>query len=368
MRLDQGIAGLPIRVGVHGAVALRQWRKRALRCPVMLGRSQAQATRRVVSRAAGKEATAMLGEGIQYLWVPVVMFAAAAQTLRNTAQRTLTAQVGTLPATLVRFLYGLPFALLYLLALYALRDAPARLPQFSGVYFGWIALGAVFQITGTAALLVAMKERNFAVAVTLSKTEVLQIALFAAVFLHELPTPLAVLAMVLATVGVLMLSLPPRGQIFTLSAWASKSSLYGLLCGASFALATIGFRGGAVELARLGEPSPWLSGAWGVLIAQSLQTIALGAYVARTNWNGLLAIFRVWRISLFAGSMGAAASLAWFTAYAMQGAAQVRTLGMVEVLFSYIVSRRVFSESLTLPEKLGMACMLLGVVLICLQV
>lgn len=145
---------------------------------------------------------------------------------------------------------------------------------------------------------------------------------------------------------------PPRGQIFTLSAWASKSSLYGLLCGASFALATIGFRGGAVELARPGEPSPWLSGAWGVLIAQSLQTIVLGAYVARTNWNGLLAIFRVWRISSFAGSMGAAASLAWFTAYAM-AAAQVRTLGMVEVLFSYIVSRRVFSESLTLPGEVG---------------
>ena len=69
----------------------------------------------------------------------------------------------------------------------------------------------------------------------------------------------------------------------------------------------------------------------------------------------------------FLGSMGAAASLAWFTAYAMQGAAAVRTLGMVEVLFSYIVSRRVFSEKLSLTEKLGMALMMLGLVLICLQ-
>ncbi len=33
-----------------------------------------------------------------------------AQTARNAAQRTLTAQVGTLGPTLVRFLYGLPFA------------------------------------------------------------------------------------------------------------------------------------------------------------------------------------------------------------------------------------------------------------------
>ena len=309
----------------------------------------------------------MTGGGAEYLWVPVVLFAAAAQTVRNTAQRSLTAQVGTLPATLVRFLYGLPFAALYLLALYGLGDSSLALPQFSWPYLGWIALGAAFQVAATAALLMAMKERNFAVAVTLSKTEVLQVALFAAMFLHELPTRLALLAMVLATVGVLMLSLPPRGQIFTLSAWASKSSLYGLICGACFALATIGFRGGAVEIARLGISSPWLSGAWGVLIAQTMQSIGMGLWIGKTHEQGLRPIFKAWRISLLAGSMGAAASLAWFTAYAMQGAAPVRTLGMVEVVFSYIVSRRVFSERLSLTEKLGMALMVVGLVLICLQ-
>ena len=301
------------------------------------------------------------------IWVPVVLFAALAQTVRNAAQRSLTAELGTLPATLARFLFGLPFAAAYLLALYTLLPGAHVLPQFSAAYFGWIAVGAAFQIAATAALLLAMQERNFAVAVTLSKTEVLQVALFASLFLHELPTPLALLAMVLATVGVLMLSLPPRGQIFTLSAWASKSSIYGLICGACFALATIGFRGGAVELGRLGVTSPWLSGAWGVLIAQTMQSIGMGAWIARTNEQGLRPIFRAWRISLVAGSMGAAASLAWFTAYAMQGAAPVRTLGMVEVVFSYIVSRRVFSEKLSLPEKLGMALMMAGLVLICLQ-
>ena len=73
----------------------------------------------------------MLGEAMQYLWVPVVLVAAAAQTVRNTAQRSLTAQVGTLPATLVRFLYGLPFAAVYLLALYGLGDPSQVLPKFS---------------------------------------------------------------------------------------------------------------------------------------------------------------------------------------------------------------------------------------------
>lgn len=299
-----------------------------------------------------------------WLWVPVVLFATIAQTARNTAQRTLTQELGTLPATLVRFLYGLPFAALWLALLYCLPYRAPAWPSFSAAYLGWIALGAFFQIAGTAFLLLAMAERNFAVAVTLSKTEVLQVALFASVLLHELPTPLALLAMVVATLGVLMLSLPPRGQLWSLSAWLSRPALYGLGCGASFAIASVGFRGGALAL---GAETPWLSGAWGVLIAQLLQTLGLGAWVAVRNERGLAPLWPAWRLSLLAGSMGAAASLAWFTAYAMQGAGPVRTLGMVEVVFSYLVSRRLLSEAFTRPEKIGMALMLLGLVLICLQ-
>ena len=301
---------------------------------------------------------------LTWLWVPITLFAAAAQTVRNTAQRSLTQELGTLSATLVRFMYGLPFAGLWLALLYLVPAQAPAVPDLSPAYLGWIALGALFQVGATVALLLAMKERIFAVAVTLSKTEVLQVALFSTVFLHELPTPLALLAMAVATAGVLILSLPPRGQLLSLQAWMSKSALYGLVCGACFAIATVAFRGGALAL---GAESPWLSGAWGVLIAQTLQTIAMGLWIQLRTPQGLAPIFRAWRISLVAGSMGAAASLAWFTAYAMQGAGPVRTLGMVEVVFSYLVSRRVLSESLSRNEKIGMGLMLVGLVLICLQ-
>ncbi|MEG2045689.1 MAG: DMT family transporter [Comamonas sp.] len=301
---------------------------------------------------------------LTWLWVPITLFAAAAQTVRNTAQRSLTQELGTLSATLVRFLYGLPFAGLWLALLYLVPAQTPAVPHFSPAYLGWIALGAFFQVGATVALLLAMKERNFAVVVTLSKTEVLQVALFSTVFLHELPTPLVLLAMAVATVGVLILSLPPRGQLLSLQAWMSKSALYGLVCGACFAIATVAFRGGALAL---GAESPWLSGAWGVLIAQTLQTVGMGLWIQLRTPQGLAPIFRAWRISLVAGSMGAAASLAWFTAYAMQGAGPVRTLGMVEVVFSYLVSRRVLSEALSRNEKIGMGLMLVGLVLICLQ-
>ncbi len=301
---------------------------------------------------------------LTWLWVPITLFAAAAQTVRNTAQRSLTQELGTLSATLVRFMYGLPFAGLWLALLYLVPAQAPAVPDLSPAYLGWIALGALFQVGATVALLLAMKERNFAVAVTLSKTEVLQVALFSTVFLHELPTPLALLAMAVATAGVLILSLPPRGQLLSLQAWMSKSALYGLVCGACFAIATVAFRGGALALAA---ESPWLSGAWGVLIAQTLQTLGMGAWIQWRSEQGLAPIFRAWRISLVAGSMGAAASLAWFPAYAMQGAGPVRTLGMVEVVFSYLVSRRLLSEALNRNEKIGMGLMLVGLVLICLQ-
>ncbi len=98
----------------------------------------------------------------------------------------LTSEVGTLAATPARFLFGSPFAAAWLGLLYALPGGQPW-PQFSWTWAGWIALGAFFQVAATAALLLAMQERNFAVAVTLSKSEVLQVALFAAVLLGQLP-------------------------------------------------------------------------------------------------------------------------------------------------------------------------------------
>ena len=76
---------------------------------------------------------------------------------------------------------------------------------------------------------------------------------------------------------------------------------------------------------------------------------------------------RVWRVSILAGAMGALASTGWFTAMAIQPAADVRTLGLVEVFFSLLVSRRIFREKLRAGERWGLALVLLGLVGICLQ-
>jgi drug/metabolite transporter (DMT)-like permease len=301
-----------------------------------------------------------------WAWIPIVIWAAFSQTIRNAAQRTLTSQLGTLPATLVRFLYGLPCAVALLwLVLHFLPPGAAQ-PHFGPPYVAWMAVGAISQLLATALLLLAMKERNFIVAVAYSKTEVLQVALFAALFLNEFPGWFSVVAMLAATAGVVMLSAPkavvPGGE--AMSPWLSRTALFGIGSGACFALAGVGYRGASLTLPGV---SPWLIGAWNVVLAQALQTVLLGGYLAVRQPGSLLAILRAWRLSSVAGTMGALASMGWLTAYAMRPAADVRTLGLVEVIFSYLVSRRLFKEKLSQPEVMGLMLVTAGLVVVCSQ-
>lgn len=299
-----------------------------------------------------------------WAWIPIVVWAAFAQTIRNAAQRKLTAGTGTLAATLARFLYGLPFALAWLLAVTGLGAAPQGWPAPSWAHFGWICLGALSQLLATALLLLAMKERNFIIAVAYSKTEVLQVALFGTVFLHEVPTALAMAAMLVATLGVVLLSAPKTSTAGADTGWLNRTALFGIGSGACFAFSAVGFRGAALALPG---HSPWLIGVWNVVWAQALQTALLGGYLALRQPASLVAVAKAWRLSIVAGMMGAAASIGWFTASAVRPAADVRTLGLVEVLFSYFISRRVFREPLHASERIGLALVLVGLVVVCAQ-
>lgn len=301
-----------------------------------------------------------------WAWIPIVIWAAFAQTIRNATQRTLVTEIGTLPATLVRFLYGLPFAFLWLLVVYRFSgpaDAIPIWPPFTAAYAGWLLVGAVAQLAATAFLLQAMRQRNFIVGVTFSKTEVLQVGIFATIFLHELPTVWSALAMVIATVGVVLLSVPKK-VAGGARIWTGNAAWFGLGSGACFALSSVGYRGASLQWAGA---SAWLIGAWAVLLAQSLQSVLLGSWLGLRSPGALAAIAKAWRLSLLAGLMGALASIGWLTATAMRPAGDVRTLGLVEVLFSYVVSRRLFNERMTRSELTGLMLVCAGVLVVCAQ-
>jgi drug/metabolite transporter (DMT)-like permease len=95
-----------------------------------------------------------------------------------------------------------------------------------------------------------------------------------------------------------------------------------------------------------------------------LQSALLTLYLLATDRNVLLAIARAWRKSLFAGFMGATASQFWFLAFALTSAANVRTLGLVEVLFAQAIAFFIFKQATSAREAYGMAMIVVGVALL----
>lgn len=298
-----------------------------------------------------------------WLWIPVTLWAALAQTLRNAAQRSLTGELGTLGATLVRFLFGLPFAAMWLLAVHAVGRYD--LPAGNAAFLGWVLLGAVSQIAATGLLLKVMSERNFTLGVAYSKSELIQVALFGFAFLGDRVNTVVAIAIGLGTAGVLLLAPADRQHPVRalLSGWTSRIALLGIASGAGFALSAVGFRGAALSL----QGTPFLmAAASSLFVAQCLQTLLLGGWLLLRQRDVVLRVLRAWRTSLFAGFMGAAASAGWFTAMAIEPVAHVRTLGLTELLFSYVVSRRVFRERFERRELIGIALLTLGLVVVTL--
>lgn len=298
-----------------------------------------------------------------WLWIPVTLWAALAQTLRNAAQKHLTAELGTLGATLVRFLYGLPFAVLWLAGVKLIGGY--AWPVSDATFAAWVAFGAISQIVATALLLRVMAERNFTLGVAYSKTEIIQVALFGFVVLGDALTIVTGLAVACGTLGVLLLAPADRERPFRtlLAGWTSKSALLGLASGAFFAFSAVGYRGAALAL----EGTPFLMAAAHTLVAALiLQTLSLGGWLLARDASVVAKVFRAWRRSLFAGFMGAAASAGWFTAMAIEPVAHVRTLGLVELLIAPIVSRKLFRERLSRLEIIGMLLLTLSLAVVTL--
>lgn len=298
-----------------------------------------------------------------WLWIALTLWAAFAQTLRNAAQRHLVADLGTLGATLIRFLYGLPFAALWLALVRMFLGG--NVPVFTREFLLWVTLGAVAQLAATALLLMVMAQRNFALGLAYSKTEIILTAVFGLAFLGDAVTAPTAVAVVCGTLGVLAFSPIDRARPLRglLAGWTVRPALLGVACGAGFALAAVGFRGAALAL-----DAPFLlAAALTVVGAQSLQTLLLGGWLLARDPPVVVRVAKAWRVSLFAGFMGAAASIGWFTAGAIEPIAHVRTVGLIELFFGAVVSRRLFRERLSRLEWLGMLLLAISLAVITLN-
>jgi drug/metabolite transporter (DMT)-like permease len=201
-------------------------------------------------------------------------------------------------------------------------------------------------------MLAAMNQRSFVVTIAYIKTEPVQVALFGLVLLGDAVTPWLALAILVATAGVVVMSLKPGA-----AAGGIRPTLLGLAAGAMFGLSAVGFRGAILSLA---VPSYLMAATFTLVIGLLLQSVLLTAYLWLCDRAVLRAIIGSWRPSLFAGLVGALASQFWFLALALATAASVRTLALVEVLFAQAISRFVFKQPTTRRETAGIVLIVIG--------
>ena len=292
-----------------------------------------------------------------WLWIVFTVAASGAQTARNAMQRDLIATLGTAGATFVRFLFGLPFALLFLALVSAASGVAPPTPGPTSLL--WTGFGGVSQILATGLMLAAMREKSFVVAIAYTKTEPVQVALFGLLFLGDRVTGGMAAAIAVATLGVMLMSWPKRSAEAAPTSW--RAAVFGLVSAAMFAFSAIGYRAGILAL---GAPNFVLGASTILALALAIQSGLIVIGLALFDRALLARIFRAWRPSLLAGFMGALASQFWFLAFAIDTAARVRTLALIEMIFAQVVTKKIFQQETSAREIAGMAIMIAGVVIL----
>jgi drug/metabolite transporter (DMT)-like permease len=289
-----------------------------------------------------------------WLWIVFTVLAAFFQTLRNAMQRELTVTLGTVGATHVRFLFGFPFALLSLIGIMIWTGVPLPRPPLS--FWPWVIDGAGAQIAATATMLMAMGERSFVVTIAYIKTEPIQVAIFGLIFLGDAVSWPLMSAILVATTGVIIMSVKPGGMVGGI-----KPTMIGLVSGGLFALSAIGYRGAILDLHMQNFV---MAATFTLVVGLLMQAVTLSIWLLLRQPSAMVAILKSWKPSLFAGLMGAFASQFWFLAFAIATAAAVRTLALIEVLFAQLVARYMFSQRTNAREAVGMILVVAGVLLL----
>jgi len=293
---------------------------------------------------------------IATLWIPFTIIAALGQVARNAMQRQLTGPLGTWGATNIRFLFGFPFSLIFFAIVMVASGDPVPWP--TAVFWPWLLLGAFSQIVGTGLMLLAMNDRSFVVTTAYLKTEAIQTAIFGFVFLGDHLTLLKIVAILIASAGVIIAALRPGAA----KGFADlKPTALGLGAAAAFALSAVGFRGAVIVVPGVSFVT---AASFTLVFGLFVQTFVLSIYLVARAPGVLRKMFGLWRPSVLAGFVGAFASQFWFLAFALTAAANVRTLALVEVLFAQAVAYYSFKQPLSARELVGIALILVGVALL----
>ena len=297
------------------------------------------------------------------LWIPIVLVAAALQTARNAGQKHLSTRVSPWLAAWVRFGFGLPIALIYLVIVLAGVDLP--FPPLTGKFLVPALVAALMQIAGTVFLIRLFRLRNFAIGSTFVRTEAIIAAVLGSVVFSESIDLWGWLAIVISVTGGVLISVVRSttrrtsllGSIFNASAGV------GLLAGFGFALASFFIRQASLSFA---DDNFVYTAAVTFIVVIGLQTLVLGLFIGLFERREFRKLLGVWRPSLFVGETSAIGAIGWFTAMTIQRVSFVKALAQIEFVFALFVAILVFKEHPTRVEMLGMVLIAIGIVVLLL--
>ncbi|PZU84129.1 MAG: hypothetical protein DI528_15400 [Shinella sp.] len=296
-------------------------------------------------------------------WILITIAAAFLQNLRSALQKHLQTSLGTRGASFVRFGYGFPIAVLYVLCLHFIGGY--EMPMPNPVFAFWAVIGGLAQIFATMLLVHLFSLRNFAVGTAYSKTEPVQAAIFGFLLLGERITTGAVGAIVVGVTGVMMISVArmPLTLANLLKALTGRTALIGIASGAVFGISAVAYRSAALSLEA---SNPVVAAAVTLACVTTFQTVFMLVWMFLQDKREIVDVIRSWRSSSLVGLTGVLGSACWFTAMTLQQVAYVRALGQIELVFTFIASFFLFHERVNRTEVAGCLLIVTGILLLLL--
>ena len=288
-------------------------------------------------------------------WIIVTIFAAFLQNLRFTVQKNINKKVSTFSSSYVRFAFSLPFTVA-LFFIYFQSFEMIKICLENNDFIIFFILASISQIIFTFILLYLFQFSNFIIGTSLSKTEVIQIALLEFIILGDKLNFFVVLGIVLSTIGVIVFTVKNVNLFF--KNLFSKTTIVGIISGLFLGLSVVLYRAAALSL---NIESNFEKALCTLFFGVSFQTIIMTIYILIFEKDQFKKLYDNKYQCLLAGFSGFLATLSWFYAFTLVQSSFVRALGQIELVFSYISSTLFFKEKVKLIEIIGILIFVTGV-------
>jgi drug/metabolite transporter (DMT)-like permease len=200
------------------------------------------------------------------------------------------------------------------------------------------------------------------VGTALSKTEVIQVAIFEYILLKDKLNFFGIFGIIIATIGVIIISVKDLKLFF--SNFFSKITLIGLLTGLFLGLSVVFFRAAALSLENF--QSNFDKAISTLFFGLVIQTFIITIYLFIFERSEFKKFYDNKFESCLAGFAGFMATISWFFAFTLIQASFVRALGQIEIFFSFLSSKYFFKEKIKISEIVGILIFVSGVTIMLL--